>query len=306
MNNLSMAQEKLGSRQQLARISDPLAAHVAQALMPAVSRFVSTRFRGLDAVSKAGVGMSADAAGMSACATSWGPRSCRHWTVLLVVLFACRPAAAQTGFPFQDESLRYSVNWPSGLSLGEATFSAHHVSTGWGFEASLDAGIPGFSISDKFGASATTDLCSLEFVRNIGHGAKKTRERTTFDQRNATAHRVTVLPADGGITDFDIPPCARDALTFVYLVRREMGQGRVAPAQKLFFGAGYSVSLQYTGAVNIPVAGKQVVTDHLVASLKGPKADSSIEIFFARDAARTPLLIKIPVSVGTLSVELVR
>jgi hypothetical protein len=45
-------------------------ADVAQALVPAVSRLVSTPVRGGDIVSKAGVGMSADAAGMSACATS--------------------------------------------------------------------------------------------------------------------------------------------------------------------------------------------------------------------------------------------
>ena len=45
-------------------------ADVAQALMPAVSRLVSTLFRGRDTVPKAGVGMSADAAGRSACATS--------------------------------------------------------------------------------------------------------------------------------------------------------------------------------------------------------------------------------------------
>ena len=216
------------------------------------------------------------------------------------------PASAQTGFPFQDETLHYSVNWPSGLSLGEAAFTAHHISTGWAFEASLDAGVPGFSISDKFGASATTDLCSAEFVRNLSHGSRSTHEKTTFDQHGGTAHRVTQLPKDGGITDFDIPSCARDALTYVYYVRREMGQGRVAPAQKVFFGAGYQVSLQYTGAVDIKVGDKPAVTDRVVASLKGPKANSTFEIFFARDAARTPLLVKIPLSLGTLSVELVR
>src|SRR5664279_1837621 len=42
---------------------------VAQALLPAVSRLVSTPVRERDTESKASVGMSADAAGMSACAT---------------------------------------------------------------------------------------------------------------------------------------------------------------------------------------------------------------------------------------------
>ena len=44
-------------------------ADVAQALVPAVSRLLSTPVRGPDTVSQASVGMSADAAGRSACAT---------------------------------------------------------------------------------------------------------------------------------------------------------------------------------------------------------------------------------------------
>jgi hypothetical protein len=61
--------------ERLARISHTLPADVAQALVPAVSRLVSTPVRGRDTVSKAGVGMSADAAGMSACATSRHPNT---------------------------------------------------------------------------------------------------------------------------------------------------------------------------------------------------------------------------------------
>jgi 3-methyl-2-oxobutanoate hydroxymethyltransferase len=49
--------------------SPPPPADVAQALVPAVSRLVSTPVSGRDTVSKAGVGKSADAAGKSACAT---------------------------------------------------------------------------------------------------------------------------------------------------------------------------------------------------------------------------------------------
>src|ERR1035441_6477105 len=44
-------------------------ADVAQALVPAVSRLLSTPVRGPDTVSQASVGISADAAGRSACAT---------------------------------------------------------------------------------------------------------------------------------------------------------------------------------------------------------------------------------------------
>jgi hypothetical protein len=85
-----------------------------------------------------------------------------------------------------------------------------------------------------------------------------------------------------------------------------MGQGRVAPAGKNFFGSGYEVKMVYTGAMDIPVAGKPVVTDHVNVSVKGPASDFTFEMFYARDAARTPLLVKIPVSVGTVTLELVR
>jgi uncharacterized protein DUF3108 len=215
-------------------------------------------------------------------------------------------ASSQTGFPFSNETLRYSINWPSGLSLGDATMTANRTGNQWGFEATLDAGVPGFTIRDKYRSTVEGDLCSTTLERDISHGGKKVREQTTFDQKKGTARRATVLPENGGESSFDIPACARDALAFVYFVRREMGQGRVAPPQKVFFGSAYSVRIEYTGAMTINIGNKPAVTDHVVVSCKGPKSDFSFEVFFARDAARTPLSIRIPVSVGTLSLELVR
>jgi hypothetical protein len=216
-------------------------------------------------------------------------------------------AAAQSGFPFQNESLHYSVNWPSGLSLGDATFTAHHSATAWNFSVTVDAGVPGFNVSDKYHASATlNDLCSTELERDISHANKKVKEKTTFDEKKGRATRQTLMPAGGGKSEMDIPSCARDAVAFVYFARRELGQGRVPPAQKIYFGSEYSVRMDYTGAMTIPVGEKPTVTDHLVIYVKGPKSDFNFEVFYARDAARTPLVIKVPLPVGTLSMELVR
>ena len=131
-------------------------------------------------------------------------------------------------------------------------------------------------------------------------------EKTEFDQQYNRARRRTLVPAGGGKSEFDIPDCARDALSFQYFARREMGQGRVPPAGKVFFGSIYEVKMVYTGAIDVPVAGKPVVTDHVNVSVKGPASDFTFEIFYARDAARTPLLVKIPVTAGTVSLELVR
>jgi hypothetical protein len=216
------------------------------------------------------------------------------------------PAPKLTGFPFQDETLHYSVRWPSGLSLGDATFTAHHTATGWSFETAVDAGVPGFAVQDTYRSHATEDLCSVELERSFSHGPKKTREKTTFDQKNGKAQRLTFLPQDGGKTEFAIPTCARDALDFVYYARREMGQGRVAPEQRVYFGGAYSVAMRYTGEMTVKLDEKSAVTDHVVLSMKGPGSTFSAEVFFARDAARTPLIIKVPLTMGTLSVELVR
>jgi hypothetical protein len=237
-------------------------------------------------------------------AASAPPRLCVQIALAALLLTTC--AQAQSGFPFTNEVLKYSVNWPSGLSLGEATFSAQHMSAaGWVFDLSLNAAIPGYALVDHVNASATDELCSTQFERDLTNGGKKTEEKITFDQKQGSAHRVTTLPKDGGESTFTIPSCARDALTYIYYGRRELGQGRVPQAQTVYFGGPYSVKMDYTGAQNIPVAGKSTVTDHLVVSVKGPKADFTFEVFYARDAARTPLAIRIPLPVGALSIELV-
>jgi hypothetical protein len=227
---------------------------------------------------------------------------------LIAAALVCVPAAAQTGFPFQnDEALHYTINWPSGLSLGDARFTAHHTATGWDFDITLEAAVPGFAIRDQFKSSVSASLCSTLLSRDISHGGKKVKEKTTFDQEKNTAHRVTEYPADGGITDFPIAACARDAVAFAYFARKELGQGRVPPSQQVFFGSAYTIRLEYTGAQSITLADKKPeMTDRLVASVKGPKADVTFEIYYARDAARTPLLIKIPNPAGALTAELVR
>lgn len=223
--------------------------------------------------------------------------------ILLSVCGSALAASAQTGYPFQDETLHYSVNWPSGLSLGDVAMTAHHSGSGWDFQMSLNAGVPGFQVADSFRSATNADTCSLEFDRDLSHGRKKTHEKTTFDYARKVAHRAT---GGGGQSDLPISQCARDALALVYYARRELGQGRVPPQQDAFFGAPHSVRMEYTGAQSIQVGDRPETADRVVVYLKGPSTDTRFEIFFARDAARTPLSVRVPFSVGTLSMDLVR
>jgi hypothetical protein len=230
------------------------------------------------------------------------------WRALAALLGLATIASAQTGFPFQEESLHYTINYSSGLSLGDANLTAHKTSNGWDFTVTVDAAVAGFNVRDKYNASMGSGYCSSELKRDTLHGAKAAREKTAFDQEKQIAHRVTELPSDGGFSDMSTGACGRDAITFLYFARKELGQGRLPAPQVVYFGSAYTVQQSYTGAQSITLAGEQKaqVTDHLVFTVKGPKSDFSVEVYYARDAARTPLLIKIPQAVGTLSMELVR
>jgi hypothetical protein len=242
-------------------------------------------------------------AGKPACQLSIPSRA------LAALLFVAAVCPAQTGFPWQSETLRYSINWQSGLSLGEASLSAHKAEKGWELEATVNAGVPGFSIADRVHSLTSAGLCSDELQRDFSHAGKKTSEKTTFDQKAGSAERKTLFPDGGtvpGRSTFDIPSCARDALAFLYYSRMELGQGRVTPPQKVWMGSEYTVKTDYTGAQNIVVNKKSTVTDHIVVAVKGPKSDFTFEVFYARDAARTPLQIKIPLAVGAFTLELVR
>jgi hypothetical protein len=214
------------------------------------------------------------------------------------------PITVLTGFPFTDETLNYSINWPSGLNLGEAHLQAKHTETGWSFGMAVDASVPGYAVKDDYTAHANPDFCSTEFARQVLHGARKGSETETVDRSHETVTRVT--GNGGGASESAVPDCIKDALTLLFYTRRELGQGRVPPAQQLLFGGLYQVSLEYTGAPMIKVADKQVQSDELVCTLKGAQSNLQFEIYFARDPARTPLLVNVPLAVGKFSMELIR
>ena len=229
--------------------------------------------------------------------------------MLLLLAGAPVPAASSSTAMFDGEQLHYSINWPSGLSLGEVQLRSTRVKPTpksgerYDFEFSIDAAVPGFAVADRYRSEASKDFCSIEFDKNVAHGKKKTDEKTTFDPDTATATRET---KDGGKTDLSTSQCARDALDFLFFVRRELAQGRLAPRQKIYFGAPYDVRVDFAGTQMIKLGDNAVEADRLNVSLKGPQSDINFETYFLKDAARTLALVRVPLAVGTFSMELVK
>lgn len=230
--------------------------------------------------------------------------------ILPLAIAALATAAAPPSAPqFDNEELRYAINWPSGLSLGEATLHGTRLKPTpksgerYDFEFSIDAGIPGFSVADRYRSEASKDFCSIEFDKNVVHGKKKADEKTTFDPEKATATRET---KDGGKSDLTTPACARDALDFLYFLRRELAQGRLPPRQQVYFGAPYELRLEFAGTQTIKLGDKPVEADRLNASLKGPQSDVGFEVYFLKDAPRTLAMVRVPLAIGTFSMELMK
>jgi hypothetical protein len=197
------------------------------------------------------------------------------------------------------------VNWPSGLGLGQAQLIAKRTGDRRRFALSLDAAVPGFIVSDSYQSTTMGEVCSVEFVKTFTHGKRKANEKDTFDARKGVMTRLT-LDQDGGNSETAAPGCARDALAFLYFLRRELSQGRLPSAQTVFFGAPYQIRFEYSGAQNIRVNDRPMNAERLRATVKGPASEISFELFFLRDDVRTPVMIRVPFSLGVFSLELVR
>lgn len=215
------------------------------------------------------------------------------------------PAAPAAPAP-KSESLRFNLNWPSGLSLGEGELTSTIGAGGWTFAMKLDAAIPAFPIAEAAKAAAGADLCSTELVKEATRGRRKVGEKTTFDSAKLTATRKTTNMPDGGKTEVRINACAKDALTFIQFLRRELAAGRLPQAQPVYYGSGYQTRLQFIGTQRVRSGSEYVDADKLTAFIKGPASEFTVDLFFARDASRTPISITIPVAIGKFTVEFER
>jgi hypothetical protein len=203
--------------------------------------------------------------------------------------------------PLAAETLHYSINWPSGLNLGEASIvsSSPNGDKPRNFEVTLNASVPGFAIKDQYASTATEALCSLSLSREVQHGAKKSKETETFD------HGQVTRESPGARSTLSVQNCAKDALTFLEFIRHELAQGRMAPAQQVVFGSLYNTRAEFLGTQNIKLGEVHLDADRMQISIKGPSSDYTFELFFAKDANRTPVLARLPLPLGAFTVELI-
>ena len=209
-------------------------------------------------------------------------------------------------FRFTDESLRYNVNWPSGAEPGRSHLHRAPLRRGLGSGCDRESRRPGFALADKF-HSAVDRGALLHRIRarpEPRRPSEPTRRPISISSRQAhRAPRCFRPAAARAISESRPAPATRG----VPLLRaRRVGPGPRARSAAGVFRAGLFGTLDYTGPQAIAWAGSPDVTDRIHVTVKGPKADFVFDIFFARDAARTPLRIRVPLAPGVFSLELVR
>jgi hypothetical protein len=206
-----------------------------------------------------------------------------------------------------SETLRYAVNWPSGLSLGEAQLGASRLKTPagerWKLSFRMDAAIPGFSVLEDVKSTTNADFCTVEYEKKVVRGKKNVNERTEFDTKKLTATRTT---HNGGKSEISTSACAKDAVSFLHFLRHELAQGRLPAQQAVYYGAAYQTRVEFKGSQPVKLQDGTVQADKIVGTIKGPASESTFEIFFAKDAIRTPLILSVPLTLGKFSMEIVR
>lgn len=220
--------------------------------------------------------------------------------IRVAVMLLC--VATAFGAGPREENFRYEVKWPSGLSLGEAQMKASRDTGRWILEFQVEASVPGFRVMDRYRSVVDDKYCTQEFEKEFEHGGRKGKETTTF--ANGRATRVTAN--GGGKSEFDVPDCARDALAYLFFVREEVARGRIPTLQKLYFGSSYDVKLQFGGAEAVKVSEAPLETDKLRVTVATANGKVELDLFLARDEARTPALVRVPFAMGNFSMEWVR
>src|SRR3974390_1604540 len=102
----------------------------------------------------------------------------------LSLLLAAGAAPPQSAAP-ASEGLSYTINWPTGLSLGEARLRTTRRVTPDGprveTDFQLDASVPGFPVLENHHSLADGDFCSVEFTKKYTHGKHQADETLSFD-----------------------------------------------------------------------------------------------------------------------------
>ncbi len=217
-------------------------------------------------------------------------------------LYAAAQEVASAFPPFQQgETLRYRLQWPSGITLGEATLRVSPAGKELRLELTVEAGLPQYTLRDTFSAVASLDdLCSIQFHQKIAEGERQREESIEFDP----ATRQATHTRGNQTTTMAVPQCARDPLTFLYYFRRELAAGRRVASGAVQLGTSIAVQIAPGVPEPVRVSGQTKPADHYVVTYSGTRGSKTFHLWLSPDAARAPVRIRAPFPLAEFAAEL--
>ncbi len=196
-----------------------------------------------------------------------------------------------------DENINYSVKWPGGATHGRGQFKTDTAAANMAF--SVDASIGGTFATPDVPAkgsfqSARNNGCTTLLSKRYEVGFRKSSETTTVNGTTGTRQSTP-----GGSSTFTTAACPVDVLAYIEVFRKALSAGQKPTSATVLFGATYQLAITYPTPTN-----GNVDTAHFVVT--GPKSTTTVEIDFQKDATRTPVTIRVPMTVGTVALEIVR
>ena len=227
--------------------------------------------------------------------------------ILAAILIALAPwhgPAQEQASPIPlDERLEYTITWPSGLPVGRAELRARDLDPGWRFEMTLRASLPQIEVDDAFVSRTDAEMCSQTFEKHVRHGAKRAHESLRFGPRELERTNLEA-PTSEHPGRIAVGDCARDALAYLFFLRRDLAAGRIPAPGNIYFGAGYRIRLEFVRTRWLPVAEERRLADEIRVAVRGPASEHAFAVYFARDPARTPLLVRADFEEGPFSMLL--
>ncbi len=201
------------------------------------------------------------------------------------------------------ERLNYTIAWPSGLPVGHASLQARTRNPGWHLELTLRATLPSIEVDDVFESSTDQELCSEVFVKRVRHGDKRAHESLRFGP--GRVDRFNLEAADPEIPGRTAAgDCARDALAFLYYLRKDLAAGRLPSPGTIFYGAAYHIRVRFVRQRWLMIGGERRSADEFRAVVAGPASQHEFSVYVGQDEARTPLLFRIELGEETFSMQL--
>ena len=222
--------------------------------------------------------------------------------------------------PFANgEELTYKLSYSLGimnLNAGEVTFRLKDNGATYKLTA-VGKTYKGyewfFKVRDYYETEVDKrTLQPIHAIRDIKEGDYQMYEETVFENGRVKVQRGDDATSLGAAEYFDVKSCVSDVLSLLYVLRtanvNNIAEGTELPMSLFIDKEEFSLKMTYKGKKNKKIPGlgryKTMVFEPQVVKGTVFKGNKGMKVWVSDDANKIPMMIKSPVSVGSVKATL--